>query len=241
MSKCHVVNSVKQEPWPRLGRPSCSLRWRSTCKSFLLVICWKGDVCAQLYLFDLDSLSVFPYAAFIYLRLCDFDLSSTFQSSLFSFPSSSWFPLGFGGGVFLNNPNLAKDENCTEEHVLFFWIYVRLCNWVWMVDRACVWTILKSNIHSFFVHNKLKKKTWVHLSQRVHFTQPKDKKTQKKQKNPYTVYVNYTLIDAAPQNNTTNNKKNVNVSLYLTKYNNLYFRDCVKFVHACIFLLNSNY
>lgn len=148
--KCHVVNSVKQEPGPRLGRPSSSLWWRSTCKSFLLVICWKGDVCAQLYLFDLDSLSVFPYAAFIYLRLCDFDLSSTFQSSLFSFPSSSWFPLGFGGGVFLNNPNLAKDENCTEEHVLFFWIYVRLCNWVWMVDRACVWTILKSNIHSFF-------------------------------------------------------------------------------------------
>lgn len=181
MSKCHVVNSVKQEPWPRLGRPSSSLWWRSTCKSFLLVICWKGGVCAQLYLFDLDSLSVFPYAAFIYLRLCDFDLSSTFQSSLFSFPSSSWFPLGFGGGVFLNNPNLAKDENCTEEHVLFFWIYVRLCNWVWMVDRACVWTILKSNIHSFFV-NKLKKNPWVHLSQRVHFTQPKDKKNPEKTK-----------------------------------------------------------
>lgn len=239
MSKCHVVNSVKQEPWPRLGRPSSSLWWRSTCKSFLLVICWKGDVCAQLYLFDLDSLSVFPYAAFIYLRLCDFDLSSTFQSSLFSFPSSSWFPLGFGGGVFLNNPNLAKDENCTEEHVLFFWIYVRLCNWVWMVDRACVWTILKSNIHSFFV-NKLKKKPHesIYLSGYI-LLNPRTKNPQKKQKNIYTVYVNYTLIDAAPQNNTNSNKKNV--SLYLTKYNNLYFRDCVKFVHACIFLLNSNY
>lgn len=239
---------MKQEPWPRLGRPSSSLWWRSTCKSFLLVICWKGDVCAQLYLFDLDSLSVFPYAAFIYLCLCDFDLSSTFQSSLFSFPSSSWFPLGFGGGVFLNNPNLAKDENCTEEHVLFFWIYVRLCNWVWMVDRACVWTILKSNIHSLFV-NKLKKNPWVHLSQHYitgtfYSTQGQKTNRQKKnKKNPYIPYmwIIHWLMQHHKTTPTTTTTKNVNVSLYLTKYNNLYFRDCVKFVHACIFLLNSNY
>lgn len=67
------------------------------------------------------------------------------------------------------------------------------------------------------------------------------KTPRKNKKNIYTVYVNYTLIDAALQNNTTNNKNNVNVLLYLTKYNNLYFKDCGKFVHACIFLLNSNY
>lgn len=36
----------------------------------------------------------------------------------------------------------------------------------------------------------------------------KNKQTEKKQKKPiYTVYVNYTLIDAAPQNNTNNNNK----------------------------------